>query len=457
MGRRCFSLLVACAWLVVAPAAADTSRDEQPDAAGSPTEGLATGASTGVPAGAAVPRYEVHVSPTLDAQSGARDLADAVTGLGAAEEALFRRLIREEHAGKDGPARFGHTALRAVRTLVWDAPVAWWFGVALHEAFGHGGRGREFHASPGVHLGSPWQGRVSFATFEIEGRSDEALLYIYTGGTEANNLAASLLERRAVEGVRLRSLDLLFLASNRLVASDYVLRTTPNPRSKPDRFFREYGGGDVARYLGYLHELHGEGTGITPQGVDDEVSRQYRRLRRQAWWNLLDPGIWWALGSATRMAARGDDTPALPLPQRGGYRFLPILSSEWTPSGGQTSLEWVAAPLRPAAGPLPSRRGSPAWFSIVARRGHGPSGHFGSLGAAAEGLLPAGPFLIGGAAEIWRDPRHGLGAGTRLRARLTQGYFRGLYLELGVKSQGYWIAQPATAGLYGALGVLFVP
>jgi hypothetical protein len=423
------------AWLVLAPAAAAASDSED---------------------GPPPPRYEIHLSPWIDARSGARLVANAVTGLGAGEETLFRRL--DGHGRESG-------ALRAARTIVWDAPIAWWFGVALHEGFGHGGRAREFDASPGVHLGSPWQGRESFASFETKGLGDEALLYIYAGGTEANTLAASLLQRRAVEGVRLRPLDLLFLASNRLVASDYVLRTTPNPRSDPDGFFREYGGGDVARYLGYLHALHGEGTGISPQGVDDEVFRQYRRLRRQAYWNLLDPGLWWSLGSAMKMVARGDGAPALPLPRRGRYRFLPIFSSEWTPSGGQTSFEWVASPLTRAGGDdlpppgasHPGRGITPAWFGVVARRGHGPSGHFGSLGAAAEDALPAGPFLIGGAAEVWHDPRHGLGAGARLRARLIRGPIRGLYFELGVKSQGYWVGQPATAGLFGALGILSVP
>lgn len=324
--------------------------------------------------------------------------------------------------------------------------------MALHEAFGHGGRGREFHTSPGVHLGSPWGGRDSFASFDLEGTSTEEVLYIYAGGTEANTLAATLLERRAVEGVRLRPIDLLYLVANRLVASDYVLRTTPNPRTRPGRFFAEYtGGGDVARYLGLLHELHGDGTGVTPAAVDGTVYREYRRLRRQAYWNALDPGLWWALASALRLTARGDDGPPLPLPRAGRYRFLPVLSSEWTPSGGGTSLEWIMAPAaRPPAPPT----ASPRTFSFIARRGRGPSGPFGALGAAAEDLLPAGRFSLGGAAELWHDPRNGPGAGARFRARLAHGHLRGLYFDLGVKSQGYWIGQPASAGPYVALGLI---
>src|SRR5256712_425483 len=247
-------------------------------------------------------RYELYLSPTLDAETGARLVASAVTGTGAGEERLFRPL-------GSGP---GGIAARELRTLVWDAPMAWWFGVALHEGFGHGGRAREFDTSPAAHLGSPWGGRDSFASFDLEGTSTEQQLYIYIGGSEANTLAATLLERRAAEGVHMRPIDLLHLLSNRLVVTDYVLRTTPNPRTSPGRFYAEYtGGGDVANYLGLLHELHGAGTGITPVSMDATINREYRRLRRQAYWNALDPGAWWALASAMRLTARGDDTASV--------------------------------------------------------------------------------------------------------------------------------------------------
>jgi hypothetical protein len=402
------------------------------------------------------PRYELYFSPRLEAETGARLVSSAVTGTGAGEERLFRPL---------GPGA-GGIAARGARALVWDAPVAWWFGVALHESFGHGGRGREFHTSPGVHLGSPWGGRDSYASFDLGGTSSEERLYIYAGGTEANTLAATFLERRAVEGVRMRPIELFYLASNRLVASDYVLRTTPDPADEPADFYSEYkGGGDVANYLGLLHELHGSGSGITPTSTDDTIQREYGRLRRQAYWNLLDPGLWWALASAMRLTVRGDDTAPVPLPRAGRFHFLPVLSSEWTPSGGETSLEWIMAPVDaapPAQTPAPPPSSGftmarARTFSIVARRGAGPSGAFGALGTAAEDIMTARSVIFGGAAELWHDPRNGLGGGVRLRARLARGSLRGLYFDVGAKSQGYWIGQPATAGPYGAVGLLLTP
>lgn len=383
------------------------------------------------------PRYELLLSPTLDAECGARLISSAVTATGSGEAKLFRRL-------EPGPWAM---ALRAVRTLAWDAPMAWWYGVASHEAFGHGGRGREFHTSPSVHLGSPWGGRDSFASFDLDGTSSEERLYIYAGGTEANTLTATLLERRAVEGVRMRPIELLYLASTRLVASDYVLRTTPDPRKDPARFHAEYlGGGDVANYLGLLHEMHAGGSGITVTAVDATIEREYRRLTRQARWNLLDPGLWWALASAMRQTARGDTASPFPLPRAGRFRYLPVLSSEWTPSGGQTSIEWILAPVTVGA--------MPRTFSFIARRGAGPAGAFGALGATAEDLVPADRWALGGSAEMWHEPRGGPGGGLRLRARLTRGPLRGLYVDVGAKSQGFWIGQPASPGAYAAVGLL---
>jgi hypothetical protein len=459
---RSVSALVIAFLCALPPAILPAAGADSADAASAAAPSASAPSASGDPAGQ--PRYELYFDPFVSEETGAQGVASAVTFLGAAEERLDWLA-----GGRAGGA--GAVALRSVRLLVWDAPVAWWFGVALHETFGHGGRAREFNASPGVHLGTPWQGRVSLASFDGTGKSNEELLYIYAGGTEANTLAATLLERRAVEGVRLRPIDLLFLASNRLVESRYVLRTTPDPRRHPAAFYQEYGGGDVARYLGYLHELHGDGTGITPTGVDDEVDRQYRRLRRQAWWNALDPGTWWAISSALRMTARGDDSAPLPLPRAGRFRFLPVLSSQWTPSGGVASFELVLAPdggvRDPAAArdPAPARDAAPAsagrrlppWFSFVARRGRGPSGPIGALGAAADDIITAGRLSFGGMMEVWHDPRNGLGGGALVRARFLRGSLAGLYFDLGVKSQGYWIGQPAVAGPYAAIGLRFGP
>ncbi len=457
--------------------AAEREQEKAPAAEGEEAEApAAEGEEAGTPVAeveeddAPIPRYEIYLDARMGAEAGAHAVSAAVSLLGAAEEKLFRPFepvakARDAHvgAGESGgedaaggtysePAAPDNTfptaagvALRSLRTLVWDAPVAWWFGVMQHEAFGHGGRAREFGADPGVHLGSPWEGRGSYSSFDPEGLSTEELLYIFAGGVEANGYAATFLERRVVAGVRMRPIDLLFLASNRLALSDYVLRTTPNPAEDPSRFYGEFsGGGDVAHYIDELLRLHGVTPVITPVGVNEPVQREYEQLERQAIWNALDPGVWWALGSVVTMIARGDGAAPLPLPRWGRFRFLPAFSAEWTPSGGQVSLEWIAA-----------REETSRWFSVIVRRGAGPSGPFGAIGGAIDDRFQVGPFRMGGIAEVWHDPRNGFGGGGRLRTRVARGLWRGFFFDVGVKSQGYWVGQPARPGLFGGIGIDF--
>lgn len=393
------------------------------------------------------PRYEIYFDARMGAEAGSHLLSAAVSLMGGGEERLFSPFdpgTRDADGAQRFPTSAG-VALRTLRTIVWDAPIAWWFGIMQHELFGHGGRAREFGADPSVHMGSPWSGRGSYASYDTTGLSTEELLYITAGGVEANGYAATFLERRVVAGVRMRPIDLLFLVSNRWVLSDYVLRTTPDPADNPAGFYGEFsGGGDVAHYIDDLLQLNGVPVVVTPNGVNAPVQREYEQLERQAIWNALDPGVWWALASMVKMVAQGDGAAPVALPRWGRYRFLPTLSAQWTPSGGQVSLEWITA-----------REGSSRWFSVIVRRGDGPSGPFGSIGGASDDRFRVGPFWMGGIAEVWHNPLNGLGAGGRLRSRVARGRCRGFFFDVGMKSQGYWVGQPARAGLFGGVGFDF--
>lgn len=440
------------------------------------------------------PWPDLSLDPHFSFETGSRLTHASAWALGRAEERAFRALEDRRAAG---------TAARLARTILFDMPVAWWLGVVEHEAFGHGGRARELGSSAGVHLGTPWEGRESFATFDAGPLSTEDLLRVYAGGSESNGWTATLLAREVAAGRPMLPLEYLFLAANRFVVSDYVLRTTPDPRDDPAGFHAEWqGGGDVANYLGTLSLGWRGDAGIAPAGSSATVVREWRRLRRQALWNALDPGAWIALWSAARAVASGDGPVAAALPRLAGRRFLPVFSSDWLPDGGAASLELVfgpratangagggsAAPARASATALPMRAsgsaapagasepaawalspataapaaghpsapvpaGGPRWFSFTLRRGRGPGGAFGALGAAADGLLQTRILRLGGEAEIWIRPGHGLGAGARLRLLPTRPGWRGLFFDLGVKSDGHWPGRPAATGPFALVGV----
>ncbi len=396
--------------------------------------------ATPEPGGAPSPWPSLSADPHLTFDTGADLTRAAAWTLGHLEERIFRPL-----EGASGGA-----AARLARALLVDAPLAWWLGVVQHEAFGHGGRARELGKDATVHLGSPWGGRDSFASFEVGGLSNEDLLRVYTGGGESNGRAATRLEREVVGGRALHPTELLLLVSGRFVASDYVLRTTPDPVREPAAFNAEWqGGGDVANYLGYLSTRFTGSPGISPAGVSAEVERQHRRLRRQARWNALDPGAWLSLWSVGRWVAGGGDPMRVRLPRAAGRSFLPVFSADWLPDGGVASVELIVGP-RSAAGPAARR-----WTSFTARRGRGPAGTLGALGAATDRLLTGARLQVGGEAEVWRRPGHGVGGGARVRLGPARGRLQGLYVDVGLKSDGHWPGQPAGTGPFVSIGVEF--
>ena len=383
----------------------------------------------------------ISIDPHFSLETGA-DLTFALSSGAAALEAFaFRSVDLKPASG---------VPVRLLRTVLLDHPLAYWLVVLQHEGFGHGGRAREFGSSADIHMGSPWSGRSSYATFETEGLTDEELLRIYTGGSESNGWSATLLERELVAGRAMHHFELLYLIRSRLVTSFYVLDTTPDPVTEPLRFYGEWrGGGDVARYLGYLNAIHHGDPGITPDGASPTVAAEYDRLRRQAVWNALDPGVWLAGWMVCRNILYSDAARQLPLPKIAGRRFLPVLSADWLPHGGVISLEAVFG----------SRAGQPdssRWFSFTVRRGDGPAGSFGALGAAKESVWRSPHVRIGGEVEAWIRPGGRLGGGARLRVSFARRRWGRLFVDRGVKSAGHWPGRPAGHGLIVRAGALRV-
>lgn len=392
----------------------------------------------GAPRAERLPLF-VSVDPDLSQETGAHLTASMVALSGRGESLLFAPLAE---------SRSGRSA-RAAWAVLFDLPVAWWFGVLQHEAWGHGGRAREFGASADFHMGSPWEGRSSYATFTTAGLSDLDFLRVYAGGSESNGLAATLLERELAAGSSASPLELMYVAASRLVVSDYVLRTTPHPGTDPAGFWREWqGGGDVANHLGYQHLHYFGNPGIGPSAVTDEVTRQYERLARQARWNALDPGVWLSLYAAGAAIVRGQPDASLPLPHIGGFRLLPILSADWYPEGGVASLELV---LARGEGP------GPRWFSLVARRGRGPAGTLLALGAATDSIRLGRRIRIGGEIEVWDRPGEGRGGGFRVRLSPQAPRWSAVFLDLGAKTGGHWPGRPAESGPILRAGLRLTP
>ena len=390
--------------------------------------------------GAEADDVRLSLDPYVSLETGPDFTRTSVSLFGFLEARASRPFERSRATG---------IAFRFTRTVFLDLPMAWWFGVLEHEAFGHGGRAREFGASATFHMGSPWGGRDSYAGYTTEGLGTDDLLRIAAGGTESNGWTATQLERDLVSGRRMRPFELLFLVANRWVDYAYVVRTTPDPSTDPAGFYAEWaGGGDVANYLGRLSEQFTGDPGITQAGSTPLVRENYQTLRRQSIWNVLDPGLWLSLWTAGRSVATGEEFPRVPLPRIRGRDFLPVLSADWLPDGGVASLELVAGPAKSVGVPSAAD-----WSSVVVRRGTGPGGAFWAGGAAKEVLHEFPSFHVGGEVEAWTRPGRSPGGGARLRFTSTRGLFQRFFAELGLKSAGHWPGRPAEPGPFVRIGV----
>jgi hypothetical protein len=249
--------------------------------------------------------------------------------------------------------------------------------------------------------------------------------------------------------------DLVYLAWNRYATSAYVLRTTPDPEDDPAGFYGEWaGGGDVANYLGYQSLILTGDAGITPTGSSELVVGQFRRMERQAVWNLLDPGLWLGLWHAGKRAWQVAGAAPVPLPTVAGRRFLPILSSDWLPDASIVSLELAFE--RPHQSEVASAPAAPAdypgWLAFVARRGRGPAGSYTALGVESDRWALIEHWRWSGGAEAWTRLDGGLGGGARVGLQRRTGRLTGLSFEVGVKSAGHWPGRPAGTGPFVRFG-----
>lgn len=390
------------------------------------------------------PVQVLSLDPDLSFDTGADLLLSTLLVFGDVEHLLVSRI--------GGPPAL-KVPLGIAKALLLDHPVAVFLLVMQHEAFGHGGRAREFGAKAAFTMGSPWTKNALFnggtrfgggASWGGRELTAEQRGRVYAGGTEANTRSASLIERELASGAWMRTPELLYYVRSRWYASQYVLRT-PHPAISPAGFFAESRSGDVAVYLGELNRKYYGDFGIGPTGVAPTVLTEYQRLRRNALISLAAPGAWLALWSAGRDVAIGADARAIPSLRIGGRRFLPSIGSDWMVDGGALTLEGLVSGRERTGA---ERR----WFTLVSRLGNGPGGRFWNAGAASSELMRWRSLSLGGEMEAWRQPSFGAGAGMHARLSVNEGWIKGLVIYAGVKSDGDWPGRPANSGGFFRVG-----
>lgn len=334
----------------------------------------------------------------------------------------------------------------------WEFPVGAAILLVQHEVGGHGGRGREFGLGPSYGFGFDFSG---YTTTERAPRTNEELLLLASGGTEADQVLARrvFLDLLRPEGVDGAKIPLAFMA--KLDLTLYVA-STPRPRPGDDDgdFPDEVeSGNDVAIYLvGRQSQRLGASAADVWNNVypidfgDPLLEDNWDDARLTAAWNLLDPTLVAAVFSYFRdHVLRGEDRIRAPMLRVGGIGLSLGTRGALGPQSVSRYLDLHAATSR-------------GIFTVYVRDLDSSVDRTFGLGAGVHGLR-LGRLGLGLSADVWDEPEapeglyegSGWNAAAEVDALLSDRW--GLSAKVGSKSEGFLPGLPVEDGIYLGFGV----
>ena len=382
--------------------------------------------------------YLFILNPQMQMPVGAVDLTTLHQITYRYESRLFGLLPIEE---KYFTGKLWGVSLRLGKSILIDLPVAMWFAVVQHEVFGHGARVRELGGEASYTLYHPWSRKRAFTSFRLRDITISDLIQFTGGGIESNQVMAWEMERRMYGDYPLHCYDWLSFAINKYVVNNYIYRT-PDPRFYPRAFNEEYKeGGDIAHFLGEMnYKYHGH-YGVFPDEIDPLVADNYRKIKREAIWNLLDPALWLGIYYYGRYILTGKERFTLPMLPLWGIQLMWGTRYNLTPIGGERYLD------------LYLKKGKHN-FNFYLRRGAFEGKSWYGMGVGADRLLKYDNSHLGLRLDWWNQLETGGGGNLEgeLHHYLTPEV--GIILQGGYKTQGYLMSKAADSGLYAFFGAL---
>lgn len=345
---------------------------------------------------------------------------------------------------------------RVAKLLLVDEPLAELETVVVHEAGGHGARGRELGFEPTFQFYLPGIYRLvlspddkekigAFTAFGTSTLIEEPRDIVGTlGGLEANYLHAWWINARIARSAGwVHHGDLLVYGASKLPYSDSFF--SPAVQKQDGSLSSS---NDVASYVTGLQE---RSNGWRPE----DRRRIARRLGVAYLWNLADPTLLYAFWGTVRSLYKGERFTQMPLPTIGRDTTL-LISPRFnlTPFGAEHILDVFLAS---------QRRGR--MLDFYARVGSSGIESYYGAGVKLFGVHDAVDRLtFGGELDLWRQPeiilharglydapqRLGLNAGVYLETRVTS--VLAITGKLAAKTPGYLMGQPLDGGLYGYAG-----
>ena len=330
----------------------------------------------------------------------------------------------------------------------WEFPVAAAILLVQHEVDGHGGRGREFGLGPRYGFGIDFSG---YTTTEREPRTNEELLLLASGGTEADQVLARriFLDLLRPEGVDGAKIPLAFMTK-----LDLTLYIAGAPRPRPGDFADEAeSGNDVTIYLiGRQSQRLGASAADVWNNVypidftDPLLEDNWDDARLTAAWNLLDPSLAAAVFAYFRNhVLGGEDRVRAPTLRAGNVGLSLGTRGALGPQSVSRFLDLHAATDR-------------GIFTAYVRDLDSSVDRTFGLGAGVHGVR-LGRIGLGLSADVWEEPEarealyegNGWNAAAEVDALLSDRW--GISAKLGSKSEGFFPGLPIEDGTYLGFGV----
>ena len=340
---------------------------------------------------------------------------------------------------------------------MWEVPIGILTSTMQHEINGHGSRAREFDLDPGYGVG--WDMSV-FTYINNDPESNEQVIYLAAGGTEANTVLAHNLATDGLATKRFYAAKFPLLLASKLNFSLYSF-LTPNPgdsESDQEDFDDMYeGGNDIAIYLAGRQAQRNNSDPVALWERDYSINydgslleENWRDVRNTAIWHLLDPSAWSFLSPYITDHVMEGETYIRPVMLELGNNY------------------GISIGTRGALGPSEVTRFLDMYLSTPYGLGHfyvrdldSSTDRAYGVGAGIRNLGLGRYIKFSLMGDLWESPEseEQLYEGTQKNITgeltITTSAGWGLTAKLGWKSAGFLPGKPIGKGTYTGLGVTY--
>ncbi len=372
--------------------------------------------------------------------------------VGADDLILAHRILEDSHLTHLGKPIFSQNQTlekigRFAELYFFWNPINYTAMVTQHEVFGHGYRVRSIRDKGAEVLEykigvpppyGPGGGHTQYS-FLLQDTSVFQLSGIKSGGVEATSILANRVRLQWLKEQTISPAQASLYRHAQEDIFDYVLNT------------HHADGGDIYKYVELLNRTYGEKFTI-------------HDLKKQVYWNLLDPFIYYSWYSDFTYILKGTKT-SIPMIPIGSYKYLPAFRMGLTPFGPEHYLENFLV-----------KGDAPIYFYL--RNGSFASNRYMGFGVEDPYVWKFDTWSLGFRADVWLQPAVSFNSTRYSATQFAQPSWKpvhikdsrlgtslslicqkelwengSMFLQVGGKSQGYVPGEELSSGLIFRVGI----